>query len=78
MICVLSGVSASAREKEVAGGLLISAAGQRDTGEEMCHHPEGADPAGTTSGGDKVGGEQESDSGRSIKYKKKKVLSRSK
>ena len=75
---MLTGLSASAREEKVAGGLLISAAGQRDTGEEMCQHPEGADPAGTASGGDKVGGEQESDSGRSIKYNQKKVLSRSK
>lgn len=56
MIFVLSGFSAPAREKEAAGGLLLSAAGPRDTGKEVCHHPEGADPAGTTSGGDKVGG----------------------
>lgn len=52
-----SGVSTTAREKEAAGGLLLSAAGQGDAGEEVRHHPEGADAAGATSGGDKVGGE---------------------
>lgn len=59
MIYVLSGISTTAREKEIAGGLLLSTAGQRDAGKEVCHHPEGADPAGTSSGGDKVGGESE-------------------
>ncbi len=54
---VSSGVSATAGEKEASGGLCLSAAGQRDTGKEVCHHPEGADPAWTTSGGDKMGGE---------------------
>lgn len=54
--CVLSGISTTAREEEAAGGLLLFAAGQRNTGKEVCHHPEGADSAGATSGGDKVGG----------------------
>lgn len=54
---MLSGVSTTAREKEAARGFLRSAARPRDAGKEMCHHPEGADPAGATSGGDKVGGE---------------------
>ena len=56
-LCVPSGISTTAREKEAAGGLLLSAAGQRDAGTEVCLHPEGADPAGATSGRDTVGGE---------------------
>lgn len=56
-LCVSSGISTTARKKEAAGGLLLSAAGQRDAGKEVCHHSEGADPAGATSGRDKVGGE---------------------
>lgn len=56
-LCVSSGFSTTTREEEAAGGLLLSAAGQRDARKEVCHHPEGADPAGTSSGGDKVGGE---------------------
>lgn len=55
-LCVLSGISATAGEKETTGGLLLSAAGQRDTGKEVRHNPEGADPTRATSGGDKVGG----------------------
>lgn len=51
-LCVSSGISTTAREKEAAGGLLLSAAGQGDAGEEVCHHPEGADPAGATAGRD--------------------------
>lgn len=47
-----SGISTTAGEKEAAGGLLLTAAGQRDAGKEVCHHPEGADPAGATSGRD--------------------------
>lgn len=53
----MPGFSTTAREKEAAGGLLLPAAGQGDAGKEVCYHPEGADPARTTSGGDKVGGE---------------------
>ena len=33
---VLSGVPATAREEEAAGGPLVSAAGQRNTGKEVC------------------------------------------
>lgn len=54
---MFSGISTSAREKETAGGLCLSAAGQREAGTEVRHHPEGTNPAGTTSRGDKVGGE---------------------
>lgn len=56
MTSVLTGISTTAREKEAAGRLLLSAAEQRDAGKEVCHHSEGADPARTTSGGNKVGG----------------------
>lgn len=56
MTTVLTGISTAAREKEAAGRLLLSAAEQRDAGKEVCHHSEGADPARTTSGGNKVGG----------------------
>lgn len=44
---VPSGFSTTAGEKEAAGGLLLSAAGQRDAGKEVCHHPKGADPTGS-------------------------------
>lgn len=54
--CVSSGISTTTREKEAAGGLFLPAAGQGDTGEEVCHHPEGADAAGATAGRDKMGG----------------------
>lgn len=51
-----TGVPAAAGEEEAAGGLLLSAPRQRDTGKEVCHYSEGANPARATSGGDKVGG----------------------
>lgn len=51
-----TGVPAAAGEEEAAGGLLLSAPRQRDTGKEVCHHSEGANPARATSGGDKMGG----------------------
>lgn len=54
-----TGLSTPAGEEEAAGGLLLSAAGQRDTRKEVCHHPEGADAAGPTSGRDKMGGESD-------------------
>lgn len=58
-LCLLSGVSTPAREKEAPGGLLFTAAEQGDARKEMCHHSERANPAGTTSGGNKVGSESE-------------------
>lgn len=51
-----SGISTTAGEKEAAGGLLLSVAGQGDAGKKVCHYPEGANPAWATAGGDKVGG----------------------
>lgn len=53
---LFSGVSAATREEEAAGRPLLSAAGQRSSGEKVCNHPEGADSAGALSGGDQVGG----------------------
>lgn len=52
----MSGFPAAAGEEETAGGFLSSAARPRDVGKEMCHHPEGANPAGAATGGDQVGG----------------------
>lgn len=54
----MSGFPVAAGEEEAAGGFLSAAARPGDAGKEMCHHPEGADPAGAASGGDQVGGEE--------------------
>lgn len=66
-LCLFPGISAATGEKEAAGGLLLSAAGQGNAGEKVCHHPEGADSAGALPGGDKVGGGWESDTGKVVK-----------
>lgn len=54
---LLSGVSTPTREKEAPGGLFFTAAEQGDARKEVCHHSEGADPAGPAPGGNKVGSE---------------------